>query len=536
MMRAVGVACLALLAVAWWLWPVETDRTDVPTVLPPSSASKVAAGDVSAPLTTERDEPEVLAIARPHGRVVDARGRPIAGATVTSLATLKARGFTNDRGVFVLPEGEDVLLVRGDGFRQEIVRPTEVQRVGTQPLVIAMTSGSDILLRVVDHDGDPIEHALVMWRTDDRTDVMRLGGGIAPGRRFELAQRIEGRHRPMTLTDREGFARLSGITDARGACLIGTETASQRVADVRLEGREVVDLGTVRMPVPKVTWTVVDRAGRPLAGVAVTLHCGTKRAGSVTTDALGNLPFDMASVPCSHLGIKLAHDSYTTRWVPDLLVAANATIELERRRKVALYLVDAETQAPIDLRGRTSFRYRLDDPQLPPHAPRSLPFEDAGDVGGGRARVTLDEIFTRLEIAVANYHAEIDLRDIPPGVDEIRVAMGAQPPVRLRITDASTGVPLTAAYIITKASSVPFPDRAENARWDKIDTEAFLENATDPSTGLFETTRASGFADDSLGVVIAADGYRLMSIPAPPAGELVDVALEPEEPWEHPRR
>ncbi|HWE38822.1 MAG TPA: M56 family metallopeptidase, partial [Isosphaeraceae bacterium] len=146
-----------------------------------------------APAARRSDPAAPAPAARPEfqlrGRVVDASGRPVKGATVrlaeNGLAASRPSGDTGAAGEFVIdhcPEGSTVVTVQADGLAPQL-REVNIGE-GTAPLDFRLEAGSIIRVRILDRARKPVEGAFVFaqgWRAYHSLDLV---GKTDAGGRF----------------------------------------------------------------------------------------------------------------------------------------------------------------------------------------------------------------------------------------------------------------------------------------------------------------------------------------------------------------
>jgi protocatechuate 3,4-dioxygenase beta subunit len=232
--------------------------------------------------------PEILAVA---GRVVDAVGRPIAGAVVWELPAANSLAVSNADGYFVtqtVDPGSTMEVCRDGYFAEELRRPLD-----TRTVEIVLHPVSSISGRVLASDGSPVPGVTVSaW--DSRSVPSDLIGGL-PARR--LCPRSEPSGEASTETDVEGRFTLAPLAagqydvEATGA---GYRTTSSGHFDLR-PGAEIVGVevwfepGVVipkreRVAEAEVYGRVITPQGDPVAGAEVSVANDTPRA---RTDAQG---------------------------------------------------------------------------------------------------------------------------------------------------------------------------------------------------------------------------------------------------------
>ena len=290
-----------------------------------------------------------------EGRVVDARGQPIAEAGVW----VSAAGARSPwRGLFVQEEEPDARSAPDGWFRVADLAPgqavdLQVVRRGyagaevpgvvppAEPVTVTLQPAVRVSGRVVDPDAKPVTGAEVFLMAE------RQRGGFS-GSRFagRTASDDEGR---FVFTDVEpGTLRVSARAEGRQPAEL---TGVQAVA-----GKDVADLELVLAPGASVEGRVVDGEGRPVAGAFVqpVEPRGSRPFGRIsahaTTDGDGRYVLD--GLPTGPRSIA-AEDDEGRRGVGELDVRAGENrldIRLSGGAEVAGRVVDAEG-APVA--GRT---------------------------------------------------------------------------------------------------------------------------------------------------------------------------------------
>jgi hypothetical protein len=210
------------------------------------------------------------------GRVVDAQGRPIAGAELAADFRSEATagsgggsqtsreqrlGTTGEDGTFHidgLGPGSFDLVVRAAGYvegRLEGVRPEGGRLVG---LRVVLSEGARIEGLVLDQSGAPAAGVTIAVKR-----LGRVSDGIDPRKLFRIVR---------VPADRAGRYRVSGLEPGRYRLTVegsADGTASAEV-DVRKED-QALDFRLAPAQEVEVSGTVVDEAGQPFEGVEVSL-------------------------------------------------------------------------------------------------------------------------------------------------------------------------------------------------------------------------------------------------------------------------
>ncbi|MEJ7603132.1 MAG: carboxypeptidase-like regulatory domain-containing protein, partial [Kofleriaceae bacterium] len=242
---------VAMVAAIWWLRdarePSGAGREVRARRGQPIQAIEVRSVPLSRtldPWQLERDPVGSLAL---RGIVVDAAGRPVAGASVSLRALAPRTTMTDTTGAWqlegLLPRPYQLEARKEDDWaRANDVMPT----ADRGPIVLRLRAGSGLTVQVIDRaTGAPLADTAVELR-----DVARMSA----------------------VTDREGLVRLRGLP-----------TSGAFVLDVRKPGwateRRLVSTGSPEQPVATVRveldpaaaleGTVVDEAGEPVADAVV---------------------------------------------------------------------------------------------------------------------------------------------------------------------------------------------------------------------------------------------------------------------------
>jgi beta-lactamase regulating signal transducer with metallopeptidase domain/thiol-disulfide isomerase/thioredoxin/protocatechuate 3,4-dioxygenase beta subunit len=198
------------------------------------------------------------------GRVVDAKGQPIQGATAVlghdRWGTNPPTGKTNERGEFTLENcdaGATIITVQADGFAPQI-RDVRVE-AKNEPVEVRMTEpGATIRGKVVDAQGQPVAgafvaadtwrgHRSIEFRVDSDKDG-RFEWRSAPKDTvlFDIGQGgyMSSRHVPLTASDREQTVTLYPKLTISGRV---TDAATSRAVEKfrvvqgrRFEGRDQI--------------------------------------------------------------------------------------------------------------------------------------------------------------------------------------------------------------------------------------------------------------------------------------------------------
>ncbi|HKQ61753.1 MAG TPA: carboxypeptidase regulatory-like domain-containing protein, partial [Candidatus Polarisedimenticolaceae bacterium] len=222
-----------------------------------------------------------------EGQVVDAEGRPVAGAEVQlavkptpgtmrieiGRATVAPRAQTTAAGRFRLssvdPQPSWIARVRAAGFAPASVDVTGLEPRRTKTGVrITLTQGKTLTGKVADADGRPIREAEVTARaaqSERRMGPMRLGDGSSGGPEFRV------------MTDDGGGFALHGMPAGSFDLTVRRRGFAKRtVPAVTFEERgETLDMGTVTLePGERLQGVVLDRQRQPVEGAEVRIAEG----------------------------------------------------------------------------------------------------------------------------------------------------------------------------------------------------------------------------------------------------------------------
>lgn len=263
-----------------------------PTSLPASESPSTPAAAPPAPVSSE---------GRVTGRVLDADGRPIAGARVLSFPEGRPSpvlafsaedrsdrvrtAAADDAGFFALAlrEGDATFTViaQSPGFAPASATPV---RAGDD-LVLTLASGGAIRGTVVDVEGKPVAGARVRWSGKVAGTIVACEGESASDGKF----RIEGL--PARWND-EVFSSLHAA--AAGFAPVTVRFGGN---EVRFDGSEVVERDVVLGRGARVDGRVVDAdSGDPIPGVPVSFRSLDEsradfRADPATSAADGTFAF-----------------------------------------------------------------------------------------------------------------------------------------------------------------------------------------------------------------------------------------------------
>ncbi|MCG3135820.1 MAG: hypothetical protein HMLKMBBP_03586 [Planctomycetes bacterium] len=221
------------------------------------------------------------------GEVVDPSGRPVAGASVQLVASGpgSAAGLTDSAGRFSFDGVEcggaesPALFVSAADLAPRRVPVSG----GMPPLRIELRRGVTIRGRVVDGAGAPVAGARVSDM--DPRDASRGSGPGEDDVARSATSREDGSFELNGVPPEVRIVRAAGAAAGRGAAVLDASSAAEQARPLEL---------TVRPAARPVRVRVVDRAGKPVAGVAVT---GDERRAGVRTDADGvaNVPAQLGA-------------------------------------------------------------------------------------------------------------------------------------------------------------------------------------------------------------------------------------------------
>ncbi len=289
-----------------------------------------------APEAPDPEEPAPPKLDATHGRVVDAEGKPLAGATVIARGFQRngsellpvghevARMTTDAEGLFRVPDdvaglGKEVTyVVKATGFRP--AAPLSERLAEGVPVRMSTADPAPIEGRIVDHEGRPVAGARVRVSHAYLIDRSNLVGKMLPD--LSLATRITGwavQPEPAT-TDADGRFRIDGLSREDAAVL------------------EVSAPGTVRKATTVFLRTMPRIAAAPGVGVAPAFDDGE----------LQGTPCTITLEP-SRLVEGTIRDMETNEPIPGAIVTARSISD-------ARSLVAGHIWAQSDAQGR----YRLD--------------------------------------------------------------------------------------------------------------------------------------------------------------------------------
>lgn len=216
-------------------------------------------------LRPERIAPAARPIDRPgpsdavalRGRVVDVRGAPLRGVTITASGR---RALSDADGLFVLPgmvaaAVVDVTYGFADGADAGAVNATEFApwyaaraTVGDEPRTLVLPRAAALRARLTDGvRGTPLSWARIV--------VLDGDGDV----RFDAP-----------VATRDGDVRLEGLVPGTSGTLVALAPGLRRDVPLALKAGETVDAGEIGLVrAGRVTGTVKDRKGAPIPGAIV---------------------------------------------------------------------------------------------------------------------------------------------------------------------------------------------------------------------------------------------------------------------------
>lgn len=201
------------------------------------------------------------------GRVLDAKGKPVEGAEVTmvpSLGSMHGRTITTDKdGVFKLGwNPREHSWVEGDFH--VVVFQKERHLAGTAPVgadteevTVKLSDAAGARGRVIDPDGKPIAGA--------RTMLYFRGGNYSTTFGVETLTDSDGKYEFACLPTEQ--ALYVNVTQAQGYGIGSSNEFAAQAAEII----EVADL-ILQVADQKITGTIVDPDGKPLANASISAH------------------------------------------------------------------------------------------------------------------------------------------------------------------------------------------------------------------------------------------------------------------------
>lgn len=316
----------------------DVDRAMVEAAAPrhhPFGALAVRRSGGFTPVRLELPAAAVIA-----GRVVDAAGRPVAGAVVVlrdrrPYGDLPPRASTGEDGSFIFPlrmPGLYVVTASREGYAPAVaeVSPPAPGRPA-EPLRLVLTAGSTAVGTVVDQSGAPVAGAAVAlepmleaghqerWFDPERRPMPEVRAASDAEGRFTLRHVVPG-HWDLVVA-RRGFAaaRRPGVE-------VGAEAEPTDLGVVELEAGVVLE------------GLVTDAAGRPVAGAEVAPRRSESSSSlpgardepagaTVTTDAEGRFRLDDLRAG-GRVDLEARHRDYLPGFVPGVDPATSGPVTL----------------------------------------------------------------------------------------------------------------------------------------------------------------------------------------------------------------
>jgi protocatechuate 3,4-dioxygenase beta subunit len=303
-----------------------------------------------------------------HGRVVNANGRPLAGATVRAVNVAigsERQGTTDATGRYEVPGVAPGLVrvtarlfgPRGPALEPFLARNLSVNAAEQRNVDFALPRGSVAEGTVVDAAGEPIEGAAVqLWRvrtrgvrtvverasevftrrTDDRGQF-RLHG-ILPGSYYVLAMEEIPTGEPLAIAPVIGRAFFPDSAGIAGASLV------QIGADQMVSG---VTIAFPSTPLARVHGSITDSGGQPFRGSVSLALSG--RAGVAEADArrtqVNDGTFAFTNVPPGEYVVKA-----TAATDPGFFVREPGD---DPRESVVTFLAVSGQDVPVSLQSAT---------------------------------------------------------------------------------------------------------------------------------------------------------------------------------------
>jgi len=331
-----------------------------------------------------------FAVERPRalrGRVLNARGDPVAGATI-ALSTEQSGWVpvtkTDDPGQFVIDFGEssfERIKIRAEGACHEQVESAELDAASRHHLVLVLPPMAAVRGRVIDRGGSPVPRA-----------VAKLSAGARASADTSVAG-DDGRYAFSCVSP--GWRRLTVWARA-----FRTATSSVWVDWTDVE-RDIP-----LSPSPAVRGTVVDARGQPIALARVSACEGDDEEQTIS-DAQGRFEMPAVTAGCS---VRAHHPRF----------AGSHSISIPPSGDIRLRLEPGGAMAGVatDVRGRpiASFTVALTS------------FEPAdGEPNESRVGERHDELrgsFRIDELVPGNYGVELRAEGMAPWNTTVRVSAG----------------------------------------------------------------------------------------------------------------
>lgn len=277
---------------------------------------------------------------RVKGRVVDAQGKPIDNASVSSRSQMNGdegeSTNTKEDGTFehrgYSPNQKITVTAQKAGYSAAPVGPLDLGTTDLEGVEIVMGSGGSIAGVVVDKTGAPMKETTVIATPVGNPNAQPTGAGTDSGGRFKVQGLMAGDYslsvRPMRSYS-DANKPLTQVKVAEGQEVTGVQLVYEGAGGLTISGY------------------VTDAAGKPVKNASINAHTRTGRGGYGNAMSRDDGAYEIAGLQEGTYTVFAHHQDYSHKELEAEAGSTNINFMLQGRGVVEGRVIDNRTGQPI---------------------------------------------------------------------------------------------------------------------------------------------------------------------------------------------